>query len=115
MEEREWQSPLLQEIVNRVAAALNIELPSNQRPASSDFDDEAGGWSTHFLMFRLSGFEEVVRKQFQTLSSAGRWSGLCKRLASLHSQETIGWGPLPPLDQTMAQEVEQVVHVSKCP
>ncbi len=32
LEEREQQSPLLQEITTRVATALNIDLPSDQEP-----------------------------------------------------------------------------------
>lgn len=58
VEECKQQSPLLQEIVRRVAAALNISLASDQGPAPSSFDDEAGGWATCFQM-PLSDLEEL--------------------------------------------------------
>ena len=50
MGEHERQSPHLQEIIGRATAALNIELPSDQGPTPSRFDDEVGGQSTRFLV-----------------------------------------------------------------
>ncbi len=114
--EREQQSPLGQEVITR--AALNIDLPLDQGPAPSYFDDEAGGQSTHFLIPLLSDFEEVVRNQFQTPSVAARWSGLCRRLASVHERGRIGCGPLPPVDQALASLVSpsrSVLEKSSCP
>ncbi len=114
--EREQQLTLLREVITR--AALDIDFPSDQGPAPSRFDDEAGGPSTRFLIPLLSDFEEVVRKQFQTPSVAARWSGLCRRLASVHERGRIGCGPLPPIDQALAALVSpsrSVLGKSSCP
>lgn len=67
MEEREQQSAVLQEIVSKAVAALNIDMPSIFRAACSRFDVEFVGWFMRSQIPLLLDFEKVFKQQFWTL------------------------------------------------
>lgn len=52
-------------------SALNIDMPSDQEPAPSCFDDEVEELFKRSQIPLLPDIEELFRQQFQTLSGAG--------------------------------------------
>ena len=85
----EKQLPLLQGLISRATAALRVDMPPDQGPAPSHFDDEMGGFQPlpQFLVPLLSDCEDVVRKQFKVPHTLPR----CPTALSNHSPTT----PLP--------------------